>query len=133
MDSSELLRQVTGGHKEEISILQYNDYLSLIATGSVDGEVCIWDFELSKLEAILSLVHTADITGIEFVDPYPLMITASMDCTVALWAVRPAPLALRNVCLSRLVNNSWNYDHDTACPISKILLVLGTMPVIKNI
>jgi hypothetical protein len=133
MDSSKLLRLVTGGHKEEISILQYNDYLSLIATGSIDGEVCIWDFELSKLEALLSQVHTSDITGIEFVAPFPLMITASMDCTVALWAVRPAPLALRYVCLSRLANNSWNFDHDTVCPISKILLVHRTMPGIKNI
>ena len=37
---------------DEISIIQFNEHLSLIATGSIDGEVCVWDFELSKFEAI---------------------------------------------------------------------------------
>lgn len=51
-EKSELLRKVTGAHKEEITILQYNDYLSLVVTGSIDGDIAVWDFELSKLEAI---------------------------------------------------------------------------------
>jgi hypothetical protein len=57
------LRKLTGGHKEEITILKYNDHLSLIATGSVDGEVALWDFEMSKLDGIC-IGHTGDITGI---------------------------------------------------------------------
>jgi len=95
---SELLRSVTGGHKEEISIIQYNDHLSLVATGSVDGEVCVWDFELSKLEAICQ-GHSSDITSIEFISTYPLMITSSLDSKVNIWGVRPAPLHLRYFCI----------------------------------
>jgi hypothetical protein len=35
----------------------------MIATGSLDGDVILWDFEMSKIEAILQ-GHTSDITGI---------------------------------------------------------------------
>ena len=91
---------------DEISIIQFNEHLSLIATGSIDGEVCVWDFELSKLEAICK-GHTSDVTAIEFLSPYPLMVTASMDCKVNLWAVRPAPSHLRYFCLNNFLNKSW--------------------------
>lgn len=52
-EQTELLRRVTGAHKDEITIIQYNEHLSLVVTGSIDGEIAIWDFELSKLEAII--------------------------------------------------------------------------------
>jgi WD40 repeat protein len=90
-ESSELLRTVTGGHKDEISIVQYSDHLSLLATGSLDGEIIVWDFETSKVESVLA-GHTADITSLEFIDPYPLLVSASLDCTVCIWGVRPIPL-----------------------------------------
>lgn len=122
-ESSELLRTVTGGHKEEISILKYCDHLSLVATGSIDGEIVIWDFELSKIEAMLH-GHTSDITGIEFVVPYPMMITCSMDCTLCIWGVRPAPLALRYICLNRFINVSWSFKSDIEAPISQIVVDL---------
>lgn len=87
-EQSEFLRKVTGGHNDEISIMKYDDHQSLVATGSVDGEVCVWDFEMSKLEGIC-IGHTGDITGIEFLTPYPLMATSSMDGTLCLWGLRP--------------------------------------------
>jgi WD40 repeat protein len=62
-ECSEELRRVTGGHRDEISIITYNDHFSLVASGSLDGDVILWDFEMSKIEAILQ-GHTSDITGI---------------------------------------------------------------------
>ena len=110
-EESHLLRKLTGGHIEEISILKYCDWLSLMATGSVDGEIAVWDFEMSKLEGIC-VGHKADITGIEFVAPHPLMITSSMDCTVCIWGLRPLPIALKYICLHRFHNVSWSYNKD---------------------
>jgi WD40 repeat protein len=56
-DVSYLLRKVTGGNKSEISIIKYSNWLGLLATGSVDGDICIWDFEMSKVDGIC-LGHT---------------------------------------------------------------------------
>ena len=121
-EESELLRKITGSNKEEITIVRYDDHLSLIAAGSIDGEVSVFDFEMSKLEGICP-GHTGDITGIEFLAPYPLMITSSMDCTLCLWGVRPAPIAYKYICLYRFTNISWNFSKDSEYPISRIYVM----------
>ena len=53
-DQSKLLRKISGAHSEEITILQYDVYLGLLAVGSVSGEVSIWDFEMSKVEGYIN-------------------------------------------------------------------------------
>lgn len=95
---SRLLRTITGAHEEEITIFKYDEYLALLAVGSVSGEISVWDFEMSKVEAYC-LAHKGDISGIEFLSPLPLMLTSSMDCRVCLWGVRPCPLKYRYMCL----------------------------------
>lgn len=92
-ETSKLLRRVSGGHKEEITILAYDHYLSAVATGCINGEICLFDFELSKIEGML-LGHTGDITALEFMSPYPFLISSSMDCTVCIWGIRPCPSKL---------------------------------------
>lgn len=82
------MRRIQGAHEEEITILAYNYHLSLIATGCINGEIAIYDFEMSRLDGLL-IGHTGDITALEFVSPYPLLISASMDCNVCIWGVRP--------------------------------------------
>jgi len=44
---------VSGGHEEEITVMAYDFHLSLIATGCVNGEIIIYDFEMSKILGIL--------------------------------------------------------------------------------
>jgi len=91
-DSSELLRRVTGGHKSNITAIQFNYHLSLIATGTETGEVGVWDYELSQLLALCQ-GHSSrsEITAIEFLAPFPVMVTAGLDSKVCLWTVRPTP------------------------------------------
>ena len=49
-----LLRTSKGGHAgEDIQCLTVSDHLSLVATGSSCGSVAVWDFEMSKIEAML--------------------------------------------------------------------------------
>jgi WD40 repeat protein len=126
-----LLRKITGAHLEEICCLMYNDYLSLMATGSVDGEICVWDFEMSKIEGFC-LGHSGGITGIEFVAPYPIMVTSSMDGTVCVWGVRPCPIAYKHICLYRFTNISWRFDRDQHTAITKICVIKKTMTGIKK-
>lgn len=47
--------------------------------------------------------HAAAITDACFLDPYPLLAVADANGNVALWAVRPSPLA--GTCVARLVNH----------------------------
>ena len=120
-EESKLLRRVLGGHKEEITLLAYDYHLSVIATGCINGEIAVYDFEMSKIEGLL-VGHTGDITAIEFLSPYPMMVSASMDCTVCIWGIRPCPSRLQNVCIKRLKNVSWINGEDTDSVVSKILV-----------
>jgi WD40 repeat protein len=58
--------------------------LSLIVTGSVSGELAIWDYEFSRLLDYL-LGHTSEVTSIHFLFPYALMLTTSLDSVVCIW------------------------------------------------
>lgn len=99
-EESHLLRQVHGGHTEEITIINFSYHLSLVATGCINGEICLYDFEMSKVEGLL-IGHTGDITAIQFVDPYPILISASMDFTICIWGVRGCPDKYHNICMKR--------------------------------
>ena len=52
-EESTLLRCVSGGHNEEITVMAYDFHLSLVATGCVNGEITLYDFEMSKILGIL--------------------------------------------------------------------------------
>lgn len=91
-DEYRRLREVEGGHKTGITAIKYDNHLSLVATGSEKGEVGVWDFELSQLLGIcLAHEENSEITAIEFMSPYPVMVTAAQDARVCIWRVRPAP------------------------------------------
>jgi WD40 repeat protein len=87
-EESNLLRKVQGGHDDDITIMSFSYHLSLVATGCINGEIALYDFEMSKIEGLL-YGHTGDITAIQFVEPYPIMLSASMDFTICIWGVRP--------------------------------------------
>ena len=78
---------MTGAHKEEIVTIAYNYELSLVATGTCTGEIAVLDYEQSKL-LDYAVGHTGEITSINFVWPYPIMITTSIDSAIIIWKVR---------------------------------------------
>ena len=88
-----MLREIVHAHANDITAVAFSFELSLIATGSSDYSIRFWDFQFAKLEdgtrGICDRGHHAEITGIAFVEPYPLLVSA--DCTgeVCLWGVRP--------------------------------------------
>jgi len=93
VDESKMLRRVNGAHQEEITLLAYDHHLSVVATGCINGEIAVYDFELSRVEGLL-IGHTGDITDIKFLSPLPVLVSSSMDCTVCIWAIRPCPSKL---------------------------------------
>ena len=50
-----------------------------MASGSVNGIITVWDFELGKLDAALIAHHDREICDLAFVDKYPLLISTAQD------------------------------------------------------
>ena len=46
------LRHIYGGHTSAITAIKFSYHLSLIATGAENGEVAVWDYELSQVLGI---------------------------------------------------------------------------------
>ena len=111
--TSEQLRRVYGGHTSAITAIKFSYHLSLIATGTESGEVAVWDYELSNILGIcLVSSQPVEITQISFLDPYPVMVTASADCRICLWGVRPIPSKYAYICLYSFINSSFNYHKE---------------------
>ena len=74
------------GHRWQISCSEFSPDGSLLASGSWDKEVRIWD--LSSLETKLRLkgVHDVPITSLSWHKPRGgLLCVGSADCTASLW------------------------------------------------
>ncbi|OMJ82114.1 hypothetical protein SteCoe_17280 [Stentor coeruleus] len=119
-----LLRVMKGGHQgSDITCITYSPYLSLIASGSSNGIVAIWDFEIGKLEGAC-FGHKRDITSISFLEPYPVMITFSIDGMICLWNIRAHVGKGRFRCLARFKNTSWAGSQDEKSAISVTLNII---------
>jgi WD40 repeat protein len=86
-DTGILLRTMTGGHVSDISALAYSYNLSVIASGSSDGCIRLWDFEFGRLDG--SCDGDAAITCIEFMNPFPLFVSADVNGGLRLWSTQP--------------------------------------------
>ena len=83
-----LLRMVNGAHERDIGCLGFSHRLSLIATGSADFTVRLWDFQLAKKVAVLR-GHTSEVGCVAFCDPYALLLSADSLGNIFFWHVRP--------------------------------------------
>eukprot|EP00743_Colponemidia_sp_Colp-15_P008893 GILK01009703.1.p1 GENE.GILK01009703.1~~GILK01009703.1.p1 ORF type:complete len:1022 (-),score=193.31 GILK01009703.1:203-2842(-) len=91
-----VLRQVLNAHSLDITCMAYSRPLSLIASGSSDFVLQIWDYERCKLEFSLT-GHCAEIICCTFLDPFPLLCSADYSGAICIWLVRPHPSAYRLV------------------------------------
>ena len=85
-DTGILLRTMTGGHAADITTLAYSRYLSMIASGSSDGYICLWDFEFGRLNGTCE--HYSSVTCVEFMDPFPMLVSSHADGTVCIWTTQ---------------------------------------------
>ena len=120
-----LLRVMKGGHQgSDITCVSYSPYLSVIASGSSNGIISVWDFEIGKLEGAC-FGHKRDITTITFLEPYPVMISCSSDGMICLWNIKAQGGKSRFRCLMRLKNISWNGTQDEKTSISVMLNIIS--------
>lgn len=87
---------MTGGHKDsEITAMVYSEKFSLIATGSTNGRIAIWEFESGKLESILVAREKGEICCLAFGEPYPVLLSAGAGAVINVWGIKSAPSAYR--------------------------------------
>lgn len=117
----EPLRLVQGGHTD-ISILQFSHHLSLIATGTTNGCIGVWDFQSSTLLAYLNN-HTDFVTHIQFIEPRPLLLSSSKDGKICLWTTRPVPSPHVYICVHSFQNTIDEPKEGSVSQISSCILV----------
>lgn len=127
-----LLRMMKGGHEgSDITCITYSTYMSMIASGSSNGIVCIWDFELGKLQGAC-FGHKREITSIAFLDPYPNLITFSLDGLICLWYFKALGTKSRLKCLTRLKNFSWSGISDDLTSVTVSLNLITSSAIHKK-
>ncbi|DBA00306.1 TPA: hypothetical protein N0F65_001501 [Lagenidium giganteum] len=84
-----LLRRMTNGHTADVTSLSFSYNLSLIASGSSDYTLQIWDYEFGRLDGTC-IGHISGILALQFLDPYPLLVSSDNVGNVCFWAVRPS-------------------------------------------
>ena len=112
-EESELLRTIKNGHKisgvaNQIFSFDFSRNLNLFATGSTNGLVTIWEYELSKIDDICYVNSTnkdkvIDVFSLKFLDPYPILVSTNSDGSIYFWGVRPN-LKHRGQCFLRSKN-----------------------------
>ena len=113
--------------KEDVQCIAVSEHLSLIATGSIYGNIVVWDFELFKVEGVFIGSKMA-ITAIEFVKDYPLMVSASISGIIQVYAVRGAHRDIKNHTLARFINVSRDVDKFVNIPITGMSVELTANP-----
>ena len=63
--------------------------LSLMASGTSDGFIWLWDFEKCGFEGKLE-PNTEEITALVFLIPYPVLCSADNHGNLTFWTVKPS-------------------------------------------
>ncbi|KAH9114476.1 hypothetical protein AeMF1_011440 [Aphanomyces euteiches] len=82
-----LLRCISDAHDSDIKCLAYSHSLSLVATGSSDGHIKIWDY----IFFLLDQEHpcASEVNCLAFLEPYPILISGHENGAVLMFTVRP--------------------------------------------
>lgn len=87
-----VLRGKKGSHKKDIITGDYSHNLGLIATGSRDAKVRLWEYERVKFEDEI-VAHSNEIVIVKFIPPFPLLVTADNTGVLMLWVTKPHKMA----------------------------------------
>lgn len=122
-ESGELLYKLYG-HEGEVSAIALNPDETLLATGSIDTTIKLWNLEEGKLictfsDRLFVGAHTRAIVSLAFTPDGNTLISSSYDGTIKLWNLqtreRPRTIEQREYGLQSLVVN----------PIAKIFAGVG--------
>ena len=79
-----VLRGKANCHSKDIIAADYSHNLGLIATGSRDHSIRIWEYEKVKMEDELK-GHTNEIVIVRFIEPFPLLLTCDNTGELMMW------------------------------------------------
>ena len=103
---SQRLRTLKGGHtldnkKCEILCMDFSYNNNLLCTGSVDGIITIWDFEISKIEDVLifneinnnnniekNIINKVDVICVKFLNNFPILFSSYSNGSCVLWGIK---------------------------------------------
>lgn len=130
------LRTLKGGHKiqernNQILSFDFSHHLNLFATGSSDGLITVWDFELSKVDEVLYLRNVDkdkvyDVLSLKFFAPYPVLAGSYSDGSIYLWGVRPSN-KYRGDCFMRFRNSYLINNKIEHVPVTSSIFLHGEM------
>ncbi len=77
--------------KNEILCMDFSRRYNNFATGSVEGIVNIWNFELNKMEetCYVQSYRNYNAIALKFLDPYPVLAVGYSSGAIFLWGTRP--------------------------------------------
>ncbi|KAK1939927.1 Suppressor of mec-8 and unc-52 1 [Phytophthora citrophthora] len=112
-----LLRCITDAHESDIKCLAYCHALSLVVSGSTDGTIKIWDYIYFLLEdtrsppppsngvsfnsstpGVVNTHSTSEVNVLEFIDPYPLLLSGHESGQVCVWSLTPSKPTILLLC-----------------------------------
>lgn len=129
-DNTVVLREMTGGHtyavlrghETPITALNFSPNSSLVATGSRDGKVRIWETATGE-ERLLLHAHDTPVGVLTFSADNTMIATpGTRDRTLKIWDVKSGKL------LSVLKGHSWNVDCALFNPSGDRLVALAGFP-----
>ena len=106
VEQSQRLRTLKGGHtidnkKCEILCMDFSYNNNLLCTGSVDGIITIWDFEISKIDDVLifnetmnnnnnekNIINKVDVICVKFLNNFPILFSCYSNGSCVLWGVK---------------------------------------------
>ena len=105
LETTTKLRTIKGGHtigdkKCEIICMDFSDNLCQLATGSSEGLITIWDFEMSKIKEVFYFNHKVwgvkiDVICLKYLNNYPLLFSSYTEGICCLWGVKPLDKSIK--------------------------------------
>ena len=93
------------GHGKDITCAACSFSLKLVATSGADGHILVWNYQLGLLEGLCK-GHSQDVTHLEFLEPYPALLSTDILGNVCVWGMPHAkcPPEHRFKCMVRFKN-----------------------------
>ncbi|KAG7388097.1 hypothetical protein PHYPSEUDO_013057 [Phytophthora pseudosyringae] len=130
-----LLRCITDAHESDIKCLAYCHALSLVASGSTDGAIKIWDYIYFLLEDTCTppaptnsdffdasspgVINASEVNVLEFIEPYPLLLSGHESGQVCVWSLTPSKPTVLLLCF-------YPFHMTPVCPLIPMEIPLQT-------
>jgi WD40 repeat protein len=85
---AKVLRGAPNSHSKDVIAGDYAHYLGLIATGSRDKLVKVWDYERVQVQHTI-VAHKEELSIVKFLKPFPLLLTADSNGYLYIWLTKP--------------------------------------------